>query len=228
MFDEDALIIPGMVVVHDEGLRYQVEDIRLSTVDYETAHDIGSRVVNYTQLEAGAYPVGTKWSKDEVGFRRFFTPLSSKEDITKTLAINPLFYDALSGEFSLANCEEEHTLGRLAIACFQNGKITEQKAARNKIITALEYSPSWSPDTTVEAYTVETPVISDQSVKLSSVSLARTGKTGLSIMELAESADNNPRVIAIGDFGIIDGALNLISVANMRKFIASKAALLFA
>lgn len=62
-----------MVVRHDEGLTYQVEDVRHSTVGYELTHLIGGRVVNYTQLETGGYPAGTKWSKDEPGFRQYFS-----------------------------------------------------------------------------------------------------------------------------------------------------------
>jgi hypothetical protein len=74
MIDKDIEITPGMVVLHDEGLHYQVEDTRRSTNDYEKTHQLGGTVVNYTQLEDGSFPAGTKWSKDEAGFREFFTP----------------------------------------------------------------------------------------------------------------------------------------------------------
>ncbi len=73
MIGKNIKIIPGMVVFHDEGLKYEVEDTRSSTKDYEKTHHLGGTVVNYTQLEDGSFPAGTKWNKDEVGFRQFFT-----------------------------------------------------------------------------------------------------------------------------------------------------------
>lgn len=74
MIEKNIKIVPGMTVVHDEGLHYQVEDVRQSTNGYEVTHELGGMVVNYTQLEDGSYPAGTKWSKDESSFRQFFTP----------------------------------------------------------------------------------------------------------------------------------------------------------
>ena len=74
MIDKDIEITAGMVIVHDEGLKYQVEDARRSTNDYEKEHKLGGVVVNYIQLEDGSFPAGTKWNKDEAGFREFFTP----------------------------------------------------------------------------------------------------------------------------------------------------------
>ncbi len=79
MIPKNIEIAPGMTVTHDAGLRYQVEDVRQSTDGYETAHELGGMVVNYTQLEAGSCPAGTKWSKSEAGFRQFFTPEASAE-----------------------------------------------------------------------------------------------------------------------------------------------------
>ena len=77
MIGNEIDIVPDMVVVHDKGLRYQVEDIRLSTIGYESTHKPGSNVVNYVQLEQGAFPPGTKWLKDEAGFRQYFTVAGS-------------------------------------------------------------------------------------------------------------------------------------------------------
>lgn len=73
MIPDKVQIVTGMTVRHDEGLLYRVEDLRRSTVGYETSHELGGMVVNYTQLEQGSYPPGTKWCKDEVGFRNHFT-----------------------------------------------------------------------------------------------------------------------------------------------------------
>jgi hypothetical protein len=84
MFDKDKPVVAGMTVIHDGGLRYQVDDVRQSTEDYERTHELGGMVVNYTQLEDGTYPAGTKWSKSEEGFRRFFTPApTAKSDIVR-------------------------------------------------------------------------------------------------------------------------------------------------
>lgn len=76
MFDNDAEIDSGMTVVHNEGLRYHVEDARRSTNVYEALHRLGGMVLNYTQLEPGIFPSGTKWAKAEEEFRLFFTPVS--------------------------------------------------------------------------------------------------------------------------------------------------------
>lgn len=73
MIEKDIVIAPGMVVLHDEGLTYQVDDVRRSTRDYELTHELGGMTVNYTQLENGGFPAGTKWNKDEEGFREHFT-----------------------------------------------------------------------------------------------------------------------------------------------------------
>lgn len=66
-------ILPGMTVRHDEGLLYLVEDTRTSTEGYEATHELGGLVVNYMQLQQGSFPPGTRWSKDEAGFRAAFT-----------------------------------------------------------------------------------------------------------------------------------------------------------
>lgn len=74
MIEKDVPIKREMVVRHVDGLTYRVEGIGLSTVGYETAHELGGRMVFYTQLEDGSYPAGTNWCKDEEGFRQYFTP----------------------------------------------------------------------------------------------------------------------------------------------------------
>jgi len=94
MIDETVAIVPGMVVVHDEGLRYEVEDTRLSTNGYEKTHQLGAKVVNYTQLEDGSFPAGTKWSKDEEGFREAFTLESEAERTTAQAFVGRLLAHA--------------------------------------------------------------------------------------------------------------------------------------
>jgi hypothetical protein len=73
MIPHERQIEPAMTVRHDEGLLYRVDDMRQSTGGYEQTHTLGGNVVNYTQLEQGSFPPGTKWSKDEEGFRTYFT-----------------------------------------------------------------------------------------------------------------------------------------------------------
>lgn len=73
MISTDTPIVAGMIVRHDEGLLYEIEDTRRSTVGYEQTHSVGNTMVNYKQLEDGSYPAGTKWVKDEEGFRSSFT-----------------------------------------------------------------------------------------------------------------------------------------------------------
>lgn len=73
MIPDDKELMPGMIVRHDEGLLYKIEDTRVSTDHYELMHQLGHTVVNYAQLQEGSFPVGTKWSKDEAGFREHFT-----------------------------------------------------------------------------------------------------------------------------------------------------------
>lgn len=73
MIPPEIHIVSGMVVRHDEGLTYRVDDVRQDTTGYEQTHLLGDRVVNYTQLDQGSFPPGTLWSKDEEGFRMHFT-----------------------------------------------------------------------------------------------------------------------------------------------------------
>lgn len=70
--------------------------------------------------------------------------------------VNPLFFEALSGEFTPPSDAQKraHTLGRLAIATFIKG---EQKIVNHGATTSgltntayIKYSPSWAPEVTVE------------------------------------------------------------------------------
>ncbi len=86
MIPDDIAIERGLIVRHEEGLLYVVEDIRPSTTGYESTHDLGRMAVNYTQLQAGGYPAGSLWNKDETDFRAHFdlawSVTSTTEDIT--------------------------------------------------------------------------------------------------------------------------------------------------
>lgn len=80
MFDKGAEIVPGMTVLHDEGLLYCVERVEISTDGYEVDHRLNGHLrIGYTQLEDGSYPAGTGWNKDDKEFREFFTPIPSRE-----------------------------------------------------------------------------------------------------------------------------------------------------
>jgi hypothetical protein len=65
------------------------------------------------------------------------------------LTINPLFYDALSGEFVPFGSKTKHTLGRLAVATFQKGKepdISPLTHVYNEHYYEIAYNPSWAED----------------------------------------------------------------------------------
>lgn len=80
MFGEGAEIIPGMIVLHDDGLTYRVDRVAPDTDDYEVRHRLNGLLrVAYTQLEDGGCPAGTGWDKSEEQFRQFFTPVPSPE-----------------------------------------------------------------------------------------------------------------------------------------------------
>jgi hypothetical protein len=68
--------------------------------------------------------------------------------------INPLFYDAISGEFRAASDPQKtQTLGRLVTAAFMKGvhKNTGFSTPDYRPF-ALAYRPSWEPTTEVEIY----------------------------------------------------------------------------
>jgi hypothetical protein len=91
MIPQERPIEPDMAVRHDEGLLYRVDELRQSTIDYESTHTLGGMVVGYTQLEQGSFPPGTKWSKDEAGFREHFTVVEPDDheagDITESQTV---------------------------------------------------------------------------------------------------------------------------------------------
>jgi hypothetical protein len=64
------------------------------------------------------------------------------------LTVNPLFYEALSGEFLPVGSETSHTIGRLAVATFQKGEIADDSRTNlsNDLWYEVNYSPSWAND----------------------------------------------------------------------------------
>lgn len=68
--------------------------------------------------------------------------------IKPVLFVHSPFYEALSGEFSVADDSQKkiHTLGRLANATFRKG--TRHMMTRREV--EYVYTPSWSPGVSVE------------------------------------------------------------------------------
>jgi hypothetical protein len=67
----------------------------------------------------------------------------------ENLSINPLFFDALSGEFRpMGDPKQTHTLGRLAVATFQKGELVmpRTQTPSGPTIYVLGYRPVWAPD----------------------------------------------------------------------------------
>jgi hypothetical protein len=68
--------------------------------------------------------------------------------------INPLFYDAISGEFRAASDPHRtHTLGRLVTATFMKGTHKNPGFSTPDFKPfAMTYKPSWAPKAEVEIY----------------------------------------------------------------------------
>jgi hypothetical protein len=66
-------------------------------------------------------------------------------ELRPELLVHPLFYDALSGEFTPPSDPEAraHTLGRLAYAAFSKGTEYEGRSVPGRMLYA--YEPSWAP-----------------------------------------------------------------------------------
>ena len=73
MIEDGIKLIPGMVCEHDEGLGYRIDDLRPDLTEWERTKEFGRTIVNYTQLEDGSLPAGTKYSREESDFRKVFT-----------------------------------------------------------------------------------------------------------------------------------------------------------
>ncbi len=65
--------------------------------------------------------------------------------------VNPLFYDALSGEFTppTDDKQRQHTLGRLAYASYSKGELTVEDTSPPYLRSL--YIPSWAGHVTVRA-----------------------------------------------------------------------------
>jgi len=77
MIGDGIEITPGMICRRDvdPAIRYAVEDVRTDLTGWERTQDMGRKAVNYAQLDDGAFPAGTPWSRSEEDFRQNFTPI---------------------------------------------------------------------------------------------------------------------------------------------------------
>lgn len=92
MFGEKEEILPGMTVLHDDGLTYRIDRVDPSTDGFESEHRLdGLLRVAYTQLDDGDFPAGTGWSKDGGEFRLFFTPVAPSAVETEHIASAEIF-----------------------------------------------------------------------------------------------------------------------------------------
>ena len=57
----------GEIYKHVEGLTYRVDELISDATGYEESGKVSQSVL-YTQLDAGSYPVGTKWVRDSQDF----------------------------------------------------------------------------------------------------------------------------------------------------------------
>ena len=100
------------------------------------------------------------------------------EDFT----VRPLFYDALSGEFTPATDPRQHTLGRLAVATIKKGSYSLQDSGS---YPAYSYTPSWAPEVTCEVDGVFT--IGGRAI-LQGISLSRDNDRSLYVRDYAGTA----------------------------------------
>ena len=98
MIPDSVEITPRMIVRHDEGLLYAVDDVRQSTTGYERNHELGGLVVNYKQLEQGIYPQGHPWSKSEEEFRTYFTVEDQSSQLPSEPTPEPIAIEPLDSE----------------------------------------------------------------------------------------------------------------------------------
>ena len=71
MQNDKSPIVIGATYVHPEGIKYRVDSILLNATGYETGAEL-KKFVLYTQLDAGSYPIGTQWVREEEDFLSVF------------------------------------------------------------------------------------------------------------------------------------------------------------
>ena len=66
-----STVIKGAQYMHPEGIRYRIDSILLNATGYESGKELKTYIL-YTQLDAGSYPVGTQWVREEKDFLNVF------------------------------------------------------------------------------------------------------------------------------------------------------------
>lgn len=63
----ESIVVEGEQYLHPEGIKYRVDSILLNATGYESGEELKLFVL-YTQLDAGGYPAGTQWVREEKDF----------------------------------------------------------------------------------------------------------------------------------------------------------------
>jgi hypothetical protein len=115
---------------------------------------------------------------------------------TEKLFIRPLFYDALSGEFSPPTdpLNRKHTLGRLAVATFiKGGSVSENYVVNGFQATpVIQYKPSWAEKV---SSTISLEVDKNTMVHSLTQLDLRTSDRGLTVIDMRRG--NKPRGIVL-------------------------------
>jgi hypothetical protein len=111
----------------------------------------------------------------------------------ENLSINPLFLDALSGEFRLmGDPDQTQSLGQLAVETFQKGELIVPRMGTRPgpVFYGLGYEPSWAPDAGVSVMIYEL----DDLPHVSAVSINRKepGYGGISFVKSPFKSESSP------------------------------------
>lgn len=71
----ESSIREGAEYRHVEGLRYRVDTILIDATGYESGAELPTYIL-YTQLDAGSFPEGTQWVREEQDFIKNFELIS--------------------------------------------------------------------------------------------------------------------------------------------------------
>jgi len=137
------------------------------------------------------------------------------------LFIRPLFYDALSGEFTPPGGTKTHTLARLAIATYIKGEADTENTEENPH-KLFRYTPSWAPS-------VESSVIcrTDRRADYTTLGLISVDAQGGGLTLLDGVVDSNHGTHGLVITNSVGTARNMLELGEpldeMRE-IVSKAA----
>jgi len=147
---------------------------------------------------------------------------------SESLVVNPLFYDALSGDFyaNKSIFQQPHTLGRLSIECFQDGSVIESEHIENgsSALITVEFIPSWALEVT--AVTQASKINSNlgqPSARLHGISLIHEDGKSIRISEETVTKDPPSHTLEIESTEMIffRAPLTLKSVGFLRTYVTS-------